>query len=183
MDFLLAASLGTATGLNPYVTVAITALVAWRNSSLLIVGEPFNFVGTPTMFMVALLLLPIDLFADKFPGSGGLMDRFGWIVRPLSGGILGGAVITATGPNVIAGLFLGAAAAALVHGLRLRVRRRVQWRLFGFGRIVFGAYSDLASGILTMLAILSAPLGATIAAVILGTAAFVDHHWGCSKST
>ncbi len=182
MDFLLAGVLGTSAGLNPYVTLAITALVAWRRPGLLTVSEPFEFVATITVFVVALLLLPIDLFADKLPASGGLMDRAGWILRPAAGGIVGGAVIAAAGPTVIAGLALGAIAAAAVHGLRLRVRDRVQGRLLGFGRIVFGAYGDLASGMLALLAILSPPLGAALAALILGAAALVDRRWGVSES-
>ena len=177
MPFVLAPVLGVATGLNPYVTVAITAVVAWR-SDLLDVATPFEFVATSGMFLVALLVLPIDLFADKFPGSGGLMDRAGWVIRPLAGAMLGGAVIADGGPAIFVGMVLGLLGASLTHGLRLRVRDRVQWRLLGFGRIVFGAYGDFGSGIVALLAILAPPLGAAIAVLVLAAALAVDRQWG-----
>ena len=182
MDFMLAAVLGVAAGLNPYVTVSITAVVAMR-STLLVTSAPFAFVGTAPTLVAAMLLLPVDLFADKFPGSGGLMDRAGWILRPVAGGMLGGAVIGAGGGAIVAGVALGAVAAAAMHGLRLRVRHRVQWRLLGFGRIVFGAYGDFSSGIVALLAILSPPLGLAIAVTLIGAAIAVERRWGTQAPT
>ena len=177
MGFVLAIALGVAVGLNPYVAVAITALVAWR-SDLLTPSAGFEFVDTLATFVVALGLLPIDLFADKFPRSGGLMDRIGWVLRPAVGGMVGGMVIGATGPGVAVGVALGAVIAAAAHGLRLYVRQRVQWRLLGFGHLVFGAYGDLGSGLVALLALLSPPLGLAVAALIVGTAVLVERRWG-----
>ncbi len=177
MEFLQAAVLGVAAGLNPYVTVALTALFAWR-SDLVTANPAFAFVGTGGMFVIALLLLPIDLFADKFPGSGGLMDRVGWVLRPVAGGLVGATVVPDNVGAVIAGLLLGAAAAAGTHRLRLYLRSRLQWRMLGFGRLVFGAYGDFASGIVAAVVLLSAPIGAAIAALVLGAAVLVDRRWG-----
>ncbi len=177
MPFVLAAALGVAVGLNPYVTVAIVSLLALR-TDFLIASDPFAFVATSGVFVVALLLLPIDLFADKFPGSGGLMDRVGWIIRPAAGGMLGGTVMTGGVAAIVGGVVLGAIVAGATHGLRLHVRRRLQWRLFGFGRIVLGAYGDLSSGTLALLAVLSPPLGIVIAALIITVAAVADRLWG-----
>ena len=88
MSLVLALALGISSGLNPYVTVAIASIVAAR-SDLLTPAPAFAFVASTGMFLGALLLLPIDVFADKFPGSGGLMDRVGWVLRPVAGGIVG----------------------------------------------------------------------------------------------
>ncbi len=177
MPFVLAAALGVAVGLNPYVTVAIVSLIAWR-TDLLVASDPFVFVATSGVFVIALLLLPIDLFADKFPGSGGLMDSIGWIIRPVAGGVLGGTVMTGGPGAIVGGVVLGAIVAAGSHALRLRVRRRLQWRLFGFGRIVLGAYGDLSSGIVALLAVLSPPLGIVIATLIIAAAAVAERRWG-----
>ena len=177
MSLVLALALGISSGLNPYVTVAIASIVAAR-SDLLTPAPAFAFVASTGMFLGALLLLPIDVFADKFPGSGGLMDRVGWVLRPVAGGIVGAAAIAGGGPGVILGLALGAGAALATHALRLRTRRRVQWRMLGFGRIVFGAYGDFGSGIVAMIALLAPPLGLAIALGLLVTAAAVDRRWG-----
>lgn len=177
MSVVLALALGVSSGLNPYVTVAITSIVAAR-SDLLTPGPAFTFVASTGMFVGALLLLPIDIFADKFPGSGGLMDRVGWLLRPIAGGIVGGAALATGGPGVILGVALGAGAALATHALRLRTRRRVQWRMLGFGRIVFGAYGDFGSGIVAMIALLTPPLGLAIAASLLVAALLVDRRWG-----
>ena len=79
---------------------------------------------------------------------------------------------------MILGLALGAGAALATHALRLRTRRRVQWRMLGFGRIVFGAYGDFGSGIVAMIALLTPPLGLAIAGSLLAAAVLVDRRWG-----
>lgn len=177
MEFLQAPVLGVAAGLNPYVTVALTALFAWR-SDFLTPNPAFEFVGTSAVFLIALLLLPIDLFADKFPGSGGLMDRVGWVLRPVAGGLAGAAVMPDHPAAIVGGLVLGAAAAAAIHGLRLHLRQRLQWRMLGFGRVVLGAYSDLTSGIVAAVVLLAAPAGAVIAVLALAGALLADRRWG-----
>lgn len=177
MDFLQAPVLGVAAGLNPYVTVALTSLFAWR-SDFVTPNPAFEFVGTSAVFLIALLLLPIDLFADKFPGSGGLMDRVGWVLRPVAGGLAGAAVMPDHPAAIIGGLLLGAAAAAGIHGLRLHLRRRLQWRMLGFGRLVLGAYADLTSGIVAAVVLLTAPAGAVIAALAVAGALLADRRWG-----
>ena len=182
MSLVLALALGISSGLNPYVTLAIASIVAAR-SDLLTPAPAFAFVASTGMFLGALLLLPIDVFADKFPGSGGLMDRVGWVLRPVAGGIVGGAAIVGGGPGLILGIALGAGAALATHALRLRTRRRVQWRMLGFGRIVFGAYGDFGSGIVAMIALLTPPLGLAIAASLLVAALLVDRRWGGDAPT
>ena len=57
-----------------------------------------------------------------------------------------------------------------MHGLRLHLRRRLQWRMLGFGRLVLGAYADLTSGIVAAVVLLTAPAGAVIAALALAAA-------------
>ena len=180
MEFLQAPVLGVAAGLNPYVTVALTALFAWR-SDFVTPNPAFEFVGTSAVFLIALLLLPIDLFADKFPGSGGLMDRVGWVLRPVAGGLAGAAVMPDHPAAIIGGLLLGAVAAAGIHGLRLHLRRRLQWRMLGFGRLVLGAYADLTSGIVAAVVLLTAPVGAVIAALALAGALLADRRWGAPE--
>ena len=182
MSVVLALALGISSGLNPYVTVAIVSVVAAR-SDLLTPAPAFAFVASTGMFVGALLLLPIDIFADKFPGSGGLMDRVGWVLRPVAGGIVGGAAMATGGPGMVLGIALGALAALATHALRLRTRRRVQWRMLGFGRIVFGAYGDFGSGIVAMIALLVPPLGLAIAASALIAALLVDRRWGGEEPT
>ena len=180
MEFLQAPVLGVAAGLNPYVTLALTSLFAWR-SDFVTPNPAFEFVGTSAVFLIALLLLPIDLFADKFPGSGGLMDRAGWVLRPVAGGLAGAAVMPDHPAAIIGGLLLGAVAAAGIHGLRLHLRRRLQWRMLGFGRLVLGAYADFASGIVAAVVLLAAPAGAAIALLALAGALLADRRWGATE--
>ena len=87
------------------------------------------------------------------------------------------------GPGVILGVALGAVAALATHALRLRTRRRVEWRMLGFGRIVFGAYGDFGSGIVAMIALLTPPLGLAIAASLVIAAVLVDRRWGGEAPT
>ena len=135
-------------------------------------------MGTGAVFLIALLLLPIDLFADKFPGSGGLMDRVGWVLRPVAGGLAGAAVMPDHPAAIIGGLALGAVGAAAIHGLRLHLRRRLQWRMLGFGRLVLGAYADFTSGIVAAVVLLTAPAGAVITALALAAALLANRRWG-----
>ncbi len=177
MTVLLALALGIACGLNPYVSVAIVSIAAAR-SELVTLAPGFGFVAANATLAAALLLLPIDLFADKLPGPGGVMDRVGWALRPAAGGMLGGAVAASGGLALLGGLALGALAALGTHALRLRVRQRVQWRLLGFGRVVFGVYADFGSGIVAATALLAPPLGLALGLSLAGLAGYVDRRWG-----
>jgi hypothetical protein len=179
MSFVLALALGISSGMNPYVTVAITMIVAER-SDLLKISLP-DPISANTVLVVALILLPLDIFGDKFSSTGRLVDRIGWIVKPITGGVLGGIVLGTSDAGIAIGISIGAAAGLLTYGLRLRVRERIQERMLGFGRIVIGAYGDFGSGIITMVAILWPPAGLTIAIGMISLALFADDRWGQSK--
>mgnify|MGYP003324630047 CR=1 FL=1 len=73
MSFVLMLGIGVASGLNPYVVVAIMAIVASRSDLWTPVPE-FEFIGLNLVLVTALLLLMIDVFADKFHWSGQWMD-------------------------------------------------------------------------------------------------------------
>ena len=178
MSFVLMLGIGVASGLNPYVVVAITAIVASRSDLWTPVPE-FEFIGLNLVLGTALLLLLIDVFADKFHWSGQWMDRAGWLLRPAAGGLLGGVIVVGDVSNgMVVGVALGGFAALLTHALRLRIRRRVQPRLLGFGRVVVGAYGNFGSGIVTMIAFMYPPLGLAIAIGVLLVAAVADYRWG-----
>lgn len=179
MSFVLALALGVSSGLNPYVTVAITMIVAARSDLLKI--TLLDPVSANTIVVVALVLLPLDIFGDKFSATGRLVDRIGWVVRPAVGGVLGGIVLATSDSGIAIGLSLGATAGLLTYGLRLRIRERIQDRLLGFGRIVIGAYGDFGSGIITMAAILWPPAGLAIAIGMISLAIFIDYRWGHTK--
>ena len=68
-----------------------------------------------------------------------------------------------------------------MHGLRLHLRRRLQWRMLGFGRLALGAYADLTSGIVAAVVLLTAPAGAVIAALALAAALLADRRWGAPE--
>ena len=110
------------------------------------------------------------------------MDRAGWLLRPAVGGLLGGVIVVGDVSNgMVVGVALGGFAALLTHALRLRIRRRVQPRLLGFGRVVVGAYGNFGSGIVTMIAFMYPPLGLAIAIGVLLVAAVADYRWGVSE--
>jgi hypothetical protein len=179
MSLVLAVALGVSSGLNPFVTIAITMIVAAR-SDLLKITLP-DPVSANTIVVVALVLLPLDIFGDMFSATGRLVDRIGWVVRPTVGGALGGIVLATSGTGIAIGLSLGATAGLVTYGLRLRIRQRVQGRMLGFCRIVIGAYGNFGSGIITMVAILWPPAGLAIAIGMISLAIFIDHRWGRTK--
>ena len=174
--------LGTAAGLNPYVTTALTALFGWR-TELVTPNPSFAFVATSGTFFVAMLLLPLDLLADKFPGSGRHMDRIGWFIRPVAGGIVGATVTPDHIGALVGGLILGSAASAGTHRLRMYLRGRLQWRMLGFGRLVFGAYSDMSSGIIAAVVLISAPIGTVCCSLALIAVLLADRRWGDVEPT
>lgn len=178
MSFILILGLGVASGLNPYVAVAITSIIVAR-SELWAPAPEFVFVSSNAVLGGALFLLLIDVFADKFGWSGRWMDRVGWILRPAAGGLVGGVIFTGdAAAGLVFGSALGGFTALLTHALRLRVRRRLQPRLRGFGRVVIGAYGNFGSGIVTMIAFMYPPLGLVIAIGVLLVAAAADYRWG-----
>ncbi|MGN6484466.1 MAG: DUF4126 domain-containing protein, partial [Thermomicrobiales bacterium] len=124
-------------------------------------ASPYSWISSTAGIIVILLLMPIELIADKLPGIDALSDRIHTVIRPLVGGFIAMAIASSYQPdgvNVwIAGV-LGVAAAAGVHWYKMQSRPVVTRATNGMANPFLSIAEDLA--------------------VIVGTAISIFVPWG-----
>ena len=121
-------------GLNCSLALLILAL-ADRLTTRIDLASPYSAISSTAGIVILLLLLPIELIADKLPGVDSLSDRIHTVVRPLVGGFMAMAIAstsTSCFMVCVAGL-LGLAAAAGVHWYKMQARPIVTTATNGMG--------------------------------------------------
>lgn len=123
-------------GLNCTLALLILAL-ADRLTTWIDLASPYSAISSTAGIVILLLLLPIELIADKLPGVDAMSDRVHTVIRPLVGGFMAMAIATASNGTSgvmvwVAGL-LGLAAAAGVHWYKMQARPVVTTATNGMG--------------------------------------------------
>lgn len=109
-------------GLNSTLALIILAL-ADRLTTRIDLASPYSWISSTAGIVVILLLMPIELIADKLPGIDALSDRVHTVIRPLVGGFIAMAIASQPGGiNVWVAGVLGLAVAAGVHWYKMQSR-------------------------------------------------------------
>jgi len=109
-------------GLNSTLALIILAL-ADRLTTRIDLASPYSWISSTAGIVVILLLMPIELIADKLPGIDALSDRVHTVIRPLVGGFIAMAIASQPGGiNVWVAGVLGLAVAAGVHWYKMKSR-------------------------------------------------------------
>lgn len=182
MALLGVMALGASCGLRIFVAPFVLALMAVLGG---IEAESVSFIESPIVAGVALLLLLVELGADKLPGLDFALDAAGLLLRPLwAAGIV---LVLGSGDAVLIAA-ISAALLALFTSLG-KARLRMELRALFAGDVAGNAIAPLLSlleDVLVAAAVLGAlmfePLGFglvfAVAFVWHGAAAFAARvHW------
>ncbi|QLQ06364.1 MAG: DUF4126 domain-containing protein [Anaerolineae bacterium] len=145
--------LSSAAGLNAYLPLLIVALLA-RYTDLITLREPWNALE-PWIIGLLVVLLAIEMLADKVAGIDHINDIIQTFIRPVAGAILfaaNGNVISDL--HVVLALGLGVLAAGSVHTAKATVRPAITVTTAGLGNPVVSVLEDIVSAALTIMAIL-----------------------------
>lgn len=165
---LTGAGYSFSSGLNAYLPLLILAL-SDRMSASFNLDTPYSWISSNQGILVLLLLLPVELIADKIPRLDHLNDLAHTVIRPSIGGYCFMAVASERGDvNVWLGGVLGFTIAGSAHLWKMRSRIGIARATSGLGAPFASLLED---GIAIVVAILSAaaPL-ANIFAIPLGFA-------------
>lgn len=179
MEFLSAASLATAAGLNAYVPLLVMGLLA-RFTNWVVLPAGWTWLSTPWVLGLLAVLLLVEVVADKVPAVDSLNDVVQTVVRPASGGIvfasgLGAQTVTVADPTSFFSdstrwvpVVLGVAIALGVHLLKAQTRPVANATTAGFAAPLLSTVEDIASLGLSLLALLLPVLALVAALLVVG---------------
>ncbi len=165
MDILTGLTLAAPAGLNAYIPLLVLGL-AGRFGIIELTGR-YAFLEQWWMLALVAALLAIEIVADKVPAVDNVNDVIQSVVRPVAGGLL---AVSAAGvvkaPAVV--LFVaGVLLAGSVHAVKASARPALNVATAGTGGPVVSTLEDIASLVLSVMAILVPVLAAIAIAVLL----------------
>lgn len=151
----LLSSLGLAlpAGLNAWLPLLVLAL-ADRFTSQVGLQDPFSFISSTPGLILILLLLPIELIADKIPRIDHVSDLAHTAIRPVCGAIVAAAVADASQDlNAWLASLIGLVAAGTVHAAKTRTRPAITASTAGVGNPIASMIEDAAAVISSIVAV------------------------------
>ena len=131
-------------GLNATLPILILALVD-RFTGLVTLDQPYNLISSTWGIIVLLLILPIELIADKIARIDHANDLLHTIIRPPAGALMMMAV-TSQDEHIspVIGLILGLMIAGTVHWWKTITRPAVTIATNGVGNPIVSMAEDVA---------------------------------------
>lgn len=151
----LLSSLGLAlpAGLNAWLPFLVLSL-ADRYTDAVELDAPFDFISSTPGLIVILLLLPIELIADKIPGLDHLSDLAHTFIRPIAGAILAAAIADASGDvDAWIGALIGVTGAGAAHAAKMSTRPVITASTGGIGNPFASMVEDVTATIASLVAI------------------------------
>ncbi len=149
MDSILhlftAFGLASSAGLNAYIPLLITGLVA-RYTDLLTLEGAFTTLENPWVLLTLGVLLLVEMLVDKIPAVDSLNDVIHTVIRPATGAILFAANAGAIGfldPTLA--VVLGLLAAGSIHATKTAARPLVTASTLGIGNPIVSIAEDVIS--------------------------------------
>jgi hypothetical protein len=146
--------LSSSAGLNAYLPLLIVALVA-RFTDWITLNEPWSALTNGWIIALLVVLLAIEVVADKIPAVDHANDVVQTFVRPATG-----AILFAASSNVIAevhpvlAMACGVIVAGGVHVVKATARPVVTATTGGVGNPVVSTIEDIISALVALLSIL-----------------------------
>ena len=167
--------LSASAGLNAYIPLLLVSITARFAPSLIGLSEEYQLLGSPWVMGALVVLLIVEVLADKVPVIDHLNDLVGVLVRPAAGAIL---FASQTGSveflDPTLALVLGLVVAGATHGAKASARPMVTASTGGIGNPVVSTLEDVAS-LLTSLVAIIAPL--LVGAGVIGLTLLVSLWW------
>jgi len=145
--------LAAAAGLNAFLPILGLAL-ADRFTNEVDLPQPYNIISSVGGIAVQLVLVTIDLIADKIPRIDHINDLINSPIRPAAGMFLMMAAVTGQGEiDVVVAMFIGLLVAAAVHVYKSINRTRITIATNGLANPMVSLIEDGIAGMTTLLAI------------------------------
>jgi uncharacterized membrane protein len=142
---LAGAGLSSSSGLNAYLPILILALADRIDSGFNLTGR-FDAISSNTAIVVILLVLSVELIADKITRLDHMNDILHTAIRPAMGALCFGAIASESGDlNPWVGGVLGLVIAGAVHLWKMRARPAVTAATSGIGNPIISVFEDVVA--------------------------------------
>ena len=159
--------LSTSAGLNAYLPLLIVALTA-RFTNLIALQEPFDVLTSPWVIGILVVLLIVEMTADKVPVVDHANDVIQTVLRPAAGAILfAGTTNAVSDIHPVLAMALGIVSAGGVHATKATVRPVVTATTGGLGNPVVSVIEDVIAFTVSVMSIL-VPILTFIAMAVSG---------------
>lgn len=140
-------------GLNAWIPLLILAL-SDRFTNQIELAEPYDFISSTPGIVIILLLLPIELIADKVPGVDHINDLIHTFIRPAVGAFVGASIADASQDfNTVAAALVGLVGAGATHAVKMSSRPVITVTTGGLGNPLASMVEDAIAGITAMIAV------------------------------
>ncbi len=168
-ELLTGLGLALPAGLNAYVPLLAVAL-ADRYTGLIQLSEPYDLISQPWAIAIIVVLLLVEVLADKIPIVDHVNDLIQSAIRPSVGALLlMSSTSTVESINPIVSMLLGLLVAGGVHTAKTSFRPIVTATTGGMGNPIVSATEDGVAIGVTLIALIAPIL---IAIIVLAVASF-----------
>ena len=168
-SLLAAFGLSGAAGLNAWIPLLAVSLLS--RAGQLELADGYGWLESTPALIVLGAAFVLDFVGDKVPAIDSLLHAAGTIVHPAAGAIVfaGPTEVPTDVPSIV--LFaLGASVAGSLHATRATVRPVSTTMTAGAGNPVLSLVEDVASAVLSVVAVLAPILGAICLLAVVGVA-------------
>jgi uncharacterized membrane protein len=159
--------LAPSAGLNAYIPLLVLAL-ADRFTDQVTLQRPYDFISSVPGIAILMILLTVELVADKVPGVDHANDLLQSAIRPAAGAFLMMAVTNQDNSlNPVVAMIIGLLTAGGVHGVKATTRPAITISTGGLGNPIISMIEDGVAFVTSILAII-APIVAIIMMGALG---------------
>jgi hypothetical protein len=180
LEMLTGTGLAASAGLNAYIPLLTMGLLA-RFTNLIHLPGAWQWLSDGWVIAILLVLLAVEVVADKVPVVDHVNDVVQTAVRPTAGGLAFGAgssseTVTVAHPaqffssNAWVPILVGVAIALGVHGLKATARPVINATTVGFGAPIASTAEDATSVAMSVVAII---LPVLVLLLLVGTVFFL----------
>ena len=169
VGYFTALGLATAAGLNAWIPLLATGLLARYTNAIHLDGTWANLENTGVLVALAAVAL-IDFVGDKVPGVDHALHAVGTVIAPVTG--VAAALSSSSALDVSPALMtiIGLVAAETSHGTRMAIRPFSTVTTGGLGNPVVSLIEDVASVALSVVAIILPVLAALLVVAMFAVA-------------
>lgn len=167
-------------GLNAYIPLLLVALAARfpLNNPLIKLQPPFDLMGNWWIIGLLIILLVVEIVADKVPAVDTVNDGIQTFVRPAAGALLfAGSANVITDIHPLLALIAGLLVAGGVHATKTAVRPAVTVTTAGVGNPVVSMLEDITAFVISLLAIIVPIIAAFLMAGFLIFVFLIVRRW------
>lgn len=154
MDLASAFGLSTSAGLNAYIPLLTVALLG-RLTALIELSEPWDVLTSWWIIGLLIVLLIIEVLADKIPAVDSVNDVIQTVIRPTAGAIMFAATTQDTiNLHPVLALGCGVLLAGGVHVVKSGARPVVTATTAGLGNPIVSTVEDVVAVITSFVAVI-----------------------------